>query len=80
MNGDGEVVPTLYPAPALGTYPVVEADFAFRRFDSGDLLLLCSSNLGPLLDEAVAALSSYPWGGRSARPWSRWYATRSSAV
>ncbi|HUS15480.1 MAG TPA: hypothetical protein VM536_10755 [Chloroflexia bacterium] len=55
VNGDGEIVGTFYPAPALGTGPVVEADFAFRRFDSGDLLVLCSSNLAPLLDEDALA-------------------------
>ncbi len=52
-NGDGELVGSFYPAPALGTMPIVEADFAFRRFDAGDLLVLCSSNLGDLLDEAL---------------------------
>ncbi|HMA37258.1 MAG TPA: hypothetical protein VKY74_22575, partial [Chloroflexia bacterium] len=55
VNGDGEPVGTFYPAPALGTAPLVEADFAFRRFDSGDLLVLGSSNLGPLLHEDALA-------------------------
>ncbi|MDQ2809100.1 MAG: hypothetical protein M3Z04_19685, partial [Chloroflexota bacterium] len=55
LNGDGEPVGSFYPAPALGTAPLVEADFAFRRFDSGDLLLLCSSTLAPLLDEEALA-------------------------
>ncbi len=54
VNGDGEVVPNLYPAPALGTYPVVEADFAYRRIDRGDLLILCSSNLSRWIDEETA--------------------------
>jgi hypothetical protein len=55
VNGDGEIVGSFYAAPALGTGPVVEADFAFRRFDSGDLLILCSSNLAAHLDEAALA-------------------------
>jgi len=55
LNGDGEPVGSFYPAPALGTTPLVEADFAFRRFDSGDLLLLCSSTLAPLLNEEALA-------------------------
>lgn len=54
-NGDGEIVGSFYAAPALGTAPVVEADYAFRRFDSGDLLVLGSSNLAPLLDEIGVA-------------------------
>ncbi len=55
LNGDGEPVGSFYPAPALGTAPLVEADFAFRRFDPGDLLLLCAGTLAPLLDEAALA-------------------------
>jgi hypothetical protein len=54
-NGDGEIVGNFYAAPALGTGAVVEADFAFRRFDAGDLLILCSSNLAPLLNEDALA-------------------------
>jgi hypothetical protein len=62
VNGDGEIVGNFYPAPPLGTGPLVEADYAFRRFDSGDLLILCSSNLARVLDEdaLAAALPGRP--------------------
>jgi hypothetical protein len=62
LNGDGEIVGNFYPAAPLGTGPLVEADYAFRRFDSGDLLILCSSNLAGVLDEdaLAAALPGRP--------------------
>jgi len=55
VNGDGEIVGNFYPAPSLGTGPMVEADFIYRSFDPGDLLILLSSTLAPLLDEDALA-------------------------
>jgi hypothetical protein len=33
---------------------VVEADFAYRRIDRGDLLILCASNLSRWIEEDAA--------------------------